>query len=143
MGIEIYKKGQAALTRYIAAGALAAMLGWGGYSLFKALYLEGWLRSELLDIPGVGLSITPALLISIAVFVAACFGVFLLLNRPSTTDLLIDTELEMKKVSWPTRQEAWNSTVVVIVTVLIFTIILFTFDVVLSKILTLVFGTGA
>jgi preprotein translocase subunit SecE len=143
MGIEIYKKGQAAFTRYTAAGALAAMLGWGGYSLFKALYREGWLRSELVDIPGVGFAVTPAMLIAVAVFVAASFGVFLLLNRPATADLLIDTELEMKKVSWPTRQEAWNSTVVVIVTVAIFTVLLFTFDVVLSQILKLVFGSGA
>jgi preprotein translocase subunit SecE len=143
MAIEIYKKGQAALTRYIAAGACAAMIGWGSYTVFKWLYIEGWLRTELLDIPGVGFAVTPALLIAIAVFVAACFGVFLILNRPATADLLIDTELEMKKVSWPTRQEAWNSTIVVIVTVVIFTILLFTFDVLLSQILKLVFGSGA
>jgi preprotein translocase SecE subunit len=141
MAIEIYKKGQANATRGIAVGTCAALLAWGSYSLFKALYLEGWLRTGFGDteLPGIGLRLSPALAIAVAVFVAACFGTFLLLNRPSTTDLLIDTELEMKKVSWPTRQEAWNSSVVVIVTVLVFTILLFTFDVFISKLLTLVF----
>jgi preprotein translocase subunit SecE len=75
------------------------------------------------------------------VFVAAGFGIFLLLNRPATADLLIDTEQEMKKVSWPTRQEAWNSSLIVIVTVIVFTVLLFVFDVVLNKLLTLVFGS--
>jgi len=139
MGIQIYKKGQAALTRYIAAGACGALLAWGCYSLFKTIYVEGWPRKLLFEVPGIGLEITPALLIAVASFAAAGFGIFLLLNRPATADLLIDTELEMKKVSWPTRQEAWNSSVVVVVTVLVFTIILFLFDVILAKALDLVF----
>ena len=143
MAIEIYKKDQAALTRYTAAGTCAALLAWGCYSLFKAIYLPGWPRHSFFEIPGLGLDITPALLISLAVFVAAGFGIFLLLNRPTTADLLIDTEQEMKKVSWPTRQEAWNSSVIVIVTVAIFTVLLFVFDVVLNKILMLIFGSGS
>ena len=53
-----------------------------------------------------------------------------------------DVIAELRKVVWPTRQEAWNSTLVVIVTVVIFTILLFTFDVLLSQILKLVFGSG-
>jgi preprotein translocase subunit SecE len=138
MAIEIYKKGQAAVTRYAAAGSCAAMLAWGCYSLFKAIYLPGWWRANLVTIPGLQLVISPALLIALGVFVAAGFGIFLLLNRPSTADLLIDTEQEMKKVSWPTRQEAWNSSVVVMVTVLVFTVLLFVFDVVLARALQLV-----
>ena len=142
MAIEIYKKGQAAATRYIAAGAMAAMLAWGCYGLWKFLVnLEGWPRHSFTRIPGIGLSITPALLIALGVLVAAGFGLFLLLNRPSMADLLIDTELEMKKVSWPTRQEAWNSTVIVIVTVIVFTVLLFSFDVILAKVLALIFGS--
>ena len=142
MAIDIYKKGQAAITRYIAAGTFAAMLGWGCYSLWKMLVnLEGWPRHQFAKVPGIGLSITPALLIALVVFVAAGLGLFLLLNRPSMADLLIDTEQEMKKVSWPTRQEAWNSSVIVIVTVAVFTILLFSFDVVLSKMLALIFGS--
>jgi len=139
MGIEIYKKGQAALTRYVAAGCCAALLGWGCYSLFKAIYVEGWPRHLFFEVPGIGIGVTPALLIALATFVGAGFGIFLILNRPTTADLLIDTELEMKKVSWPTRQEAWNSSVVVVVTVLIFTIVLFLFDVLLNKALQLIF----
>jgi preprotein translocase SecE subunit len=142
MAIEIYKKGQAAVTRYVAAGSIAALLGWGCYELWKVLVnlQADWIKHSFARIPGIGLSITPALLIALFVFVAAGFGLFLLLNRPSTADLLIDTEQEMKKVSWPTRQEAWNSSVIVIVTVIVFTILLFSFDVILAKVLQLIFG---
>ncbi len=139
MGIQIYKKGQAPLTRYVAAGSCGALLAWGCYSLFKAIYVEGWPRALLFEVPGLGLEITPAFLIALATFAAVGFGLFILMNRPTTADLLIDTELEMKKVSWPTRQEAWNSSIVVVVTVLIFTVILFTFDVILNKALQLIF----
>ena len=139
MAITIYKKGQAGLTRYSAAGVCAALLAWGCYSLFKAVYLPGWPRHSFFEVPGLDLDVTPALLIAVGVFAAAGFGIFLILNRPSTTDLLIDTEQEMRKVSWPTRQEAWNSSVIVIVTVAVFTVLLFVFDVVLSKLLKLVF----
>ena len=141
MAITIYKKGQAALTRYSAAGVCAALLAWGCYSLFKAIYLPGWPRHSFFEVPGVGLDITPALLIAVAVFAASAFAVFLIMNRPTTSDLLIDTEQEMRKVSWPTRQEAWNSSVIVIVTVAVFTVLLFVFDVILNKLLTLVFGS--
>lgn len=43
-----------------------------------------------------------------------------------------EVKLEMKKVSWPTRQEVINTTIVVIVAVFFFGFFLFTTDIVLS-----------
>lgn len=43
-----------------------------------------------------------------------------------------DVKLEMKKVSWPTRQEVINTTIVVIVAVFFFGFFLFGTDIVLS-----------
>jgi len=63
-----------------------------------------------------------------------------ILNRPRLVDLLIETEAEMKKVSWPSRQEAWNSSVIVVVTVVIMMGLLFTYDFVLNKLFLLLFG---
>jgi preprotein translocase SecE subunit len=39
------------------------------------------------------------------------------LQRPKTADLLIETEAEMKKVTWPTLQEVVNAAIVVVVCV--------------------------
>ena len=57
-------------------------------------------------------------------------------------DLLVDTESEMKKVSWPSRQEAWSSSIVVVVTVLVMMGLLFFYDFVLNQVLKLVFYSG-
>jgi preprotein translocase SecE subunit len=68
-------------------------------------------------IPLLGIDVTPAFLVSLVVF----FGAFVLLYRwqqtPKTADLLIDTESELRKVTWPTLNEAINSSVIVIVCV--------------------------
>ena len=46
---------------------------------------------------------------------------------------LRDTSQEMKRVSWPARGHLWQSTVVVIVSVSIFTAILFAVDKILDE----------
>ena len=39
-----------------------------------------------------------------------------------------DIKSEIKKISWPTRKQVWNNTLVVLVTVLIFGIVVWTLD---------------
>ena len=52
-----------------------------------------------------------------------------LFNRPQTADFLIETEGELKnKVTWPSRKEEVNASIVVIVTVLILSAIIFVVD---------------
>lgn len=46
---------------------------------------------------------------------------------------------EMKKVSWPTRQQLKESTVVVIITTLIFTAFIYVVDWVMSKFINLLY----
>ncbi len=140
MSTKIYKKGQATLTRLIAAVIVVLLLGWGSYALFAGIYAENWTSSSIVSIPGVGLSITPAFLIALGVFVGGGIILFRVLNRPNLVDLFIDTEVEMKKVSWPTRAEAWSSSMIVIVVTMIITVMLFVFDLVLNQFFSLVFG---
>ena len=45
---------------------------------------------------------------------------------------LRETSQEMKRVSWPARDQLWESTVVVIVTVAIITVFLFAVDKILD-----------
>lgn len=138
--LEFYKKGQGSVGRLLALASVAALLLWGGYTLWTTLQGSFTLSRVVLSVPHVGLDITWALVISIAVVLACGYGLVWLLNRPRTVDLLIETEAEMKKVSWPSRSEAWNSSVVVVVTVVVLMGLLFLYDFVLNFILKRVFG---
>jgi len=53
---------------------------------------------------------------------------------------LTDTRSELRKVTWPSRQELRESTQVVIVSTLIVTIFIGVVDQILSRIIKLVFG---
>ena len=55
-----------------------------------------------------------------------------LVNVPAFADFLIATEAEMNKVSWATRKQLAQDTVVVLVTVILMTIFLFFADVIWS-----------
>jgi preprotein translocase SecE subunit len=41
------------------------------------------------------------------------------LNRPKVADLLIETESELKKVTWPTPGETWTGSIAVVITVVV------------------------
>lgn len=48
-----------------------------------------------------------------------------------------DVKIEMAKVAWPTRPELMNSTMIVVVVSILFTVFIFTSDVIISKIVQL------
>ena len=123
----------------IALFSAIALAGWGGFSLWKLLRRWDWATGEILTVPHINFRIDAALIVSIAVAVAMVAGVVWILNRPRAVDLLLETEGEMRKVSWPSRQEAWNSSVVVVLTVLFLMALLFFYDVALNFILRLLF----
>ena len=58
-------------------------------------------------------------LISLAVLAISAYAIHRFLNRPKAVDLLIDTESEMRKVTWPSLPETWTGTLAVMFTVLI------------------------
>ncbi len=70
------------------------------------------------------------------VFAAATL--FVAFFHRKTGDVLIDTENEMRKVVWPTREEVAGSTAVVIVTVVLLGMSVYMVDVALGKLLILV-----
>ena len=73
---------------------------------------------------------------------AAIFGVWIF-NRVPTVDFLIDTENELKnKVTWPSKQEEVNASVVVVVTVIIMMIFIVTVDFIFSKWRDLIYPGG-
>lgn len=64
-----------------------------------------------------------------AVVVAGAIGVALW-KAPKSHAFLIDVVDEMSKVVWPTRQETQDSTLVVMVTVVVVSLVLWAFDLV-------------
>jgi preprotein translocase SecE subunit len=74
--------------------------------------------------------------VPILLFVAACWLAWRVVNWPTFADFLIATEAEMNKVSWTTRKRLYQDTIVVLVTVVLFTLFLFAVDVLWVKILT-------
>ena len=139
--MEAYKAGQGSLAR------LSATLGLIITLLLGCVELYAWIQSpkDTSLIPLAAFEKLPLLNVPFSlkfVFCAALFGVGTWgirrwLSRPTTVNALIETESEMKKVSWPTYEESRNATVIVILVAVILTAALFFFDQVFAKLLQL------
>lgn len=124
-----YRKDQGRFARMAAFWTLAILLLYGclqlrteltsifpdslGHVIGSSATGEGGLR-----LPVVGVDVSAALIISV---LTAGLGLWLLyrwLEAPKRADLLIETEHELRKVSWPTLDEAVDGSIVVVVVVL-------------------------
>ena len=93
------------------------------------------------DIPIVSITLNGAFLVSAVIFAIGMFFLFRWLQSPKMADLLIDTESELRKVTWPTTQEVINSSMVVVASVVILMGFLAGTDFVLGKLVKrLIFG---
>ena len=143
--MEAYKSGQGSLTRLSAAVFLLIALVMGCVELFS------WIQDPRGDVPLVpgaelfadmpvfGGPLSWKFLLCVAICVAGIVLIRRYLARPGTVDTLIETEQEMKKVSWPTRDESMNATSVVILVSIVLTVTLVFFDLVLTRLLEFVF----
>jgi preprotein translocase subunit SecE len=91
-----------------------------------------WVSSDLFTVPLVKLVVTPILLIALGLFILGSLGVLYSWNLKRWNDLLIETQLEMKKVSWPKRQELIGSSVIVIFMVLVLGLFLYLVDLIFT-----------
>ncbi len=76
--------------------------------------------------------ITPSLIVALAIFVVGLFGIRWWLNRPDYADLLIETEAELRRVTWAPLKEVNRATSVVLYFVFWFVLIMFCFDLTFS-----------
>jgi preprotein translocase subunit SecE len=139
MALELYKKGQGTLARSIAYGIAAGLIIFGALRLYASL---GGPFNEILaqDVAMIG-DITVRKVLAIVVALGGLVLLHVVLNRPQSVDMLIDTEQEMRKVSWPTLPEVWNATGVVILVTATLAITMSAFDFGLRRILILIFGS--
>jgi preprotein translocase subunit SecE len=138
MKLEVVKKGQGKQAR-----GLAYLLG-GGLVLFGAISLFAFINRQgqfvwVSDVPVIG-QISLYNVIATASFALGLLALHLFLNRPSFVDLLIDTELEMRKVSWPTKKEVQNATIIVVFVTVLLAVMLYGFDWLLQLIFKLILG---
>ena len=133
-----YKQDQGRMARMATFWVLAILIFYGCYSLRIELAgrFDVSLGAKLWEggrIPILGVDVTGALLIAAVVFIAGMVLLYRWAEKPKIADALIETESELRKVTWPTLPEAVNSSVVVIITVLILMAILAGADWVLGK----------
>ncbi len=137
MGLEIIKKGQgtwARVTAYVLGGILVVL---GAFALYGTINRP----NEFVivdDLPLIG-ALSGYKVIAAVVGLAGLLGLHLVLNRPNSVDLMIETEQEMRRVSWPTSKEVWNATIVVSFVSLLLAVAMSSFDWILRKLFHLVF----
>jgi preprotein translocase SecE subunit len=84
---------------------------------------------------GKSVSLKPILFPAVAVFLTFMSVVYLVLNREKSADFLIETEGEIKKVSWPARKEYIGSAAIVVLVVAVVSMFLHYVDLGLSKLM--------
>ena len=118
-----YKKDQGRLARMAAYWSLALLILYGCRSFY--MILPTWwvklgqpLISAQPKIPILGWNLNGALLIAGLLLGITWFLLYRWQQTPKVADLLIDTEVELTKVTWPTMSDAVNSSLVVVGVVL-------------------------
>ncbi len=115
-----YKPEQGKWTRGLSMTGAVIMIGWGGKYILD--------RVAVFDEPGpMGMLLSKGVPLAFVVV----FGVlvyWLVYVRRTSSDFMIATEGEMKKVNWSTRREIIGSTKVVIVFTALMATLLFGFD---------------
>lgn len=135
--LALYKPGQAKVARWAAYLLGSLLIALGALSLYGTINVPGaHVYVEKLPILG---AVTLYKIIAISVFILGVYGLHLILNRPAMVDLLIDTEQELKKVSWPSRLEVKNATLVVALVTFVMGFILFWADELLQHLLRFIF----
>ena len=97
------------------------------YFLEEGINLPGPLSGRLFNI-GSQYSANWAGVLVVGSLLLFLFLLFRLVNHKKLTDLLVDTESEMRKVSWPTREDLVGSSQVVIVTVVLLAVFMLAAD---------------
>jgi len=138
-----YKEDQGRLARMAAFWTLTLLTLFGCNFLFEMLVVGSAAMREPIagiTIPIVSVDLSPAFL---AAGILVLVGLVFLLRyqqKPKVADLLIDTEAELKKVTWPTLDEVINSSIVVIIFVLFLGAFLAFADYLLARVVRVLLG---
>lgn len=134
---EIYKEGHGVLVRRVTFVALAALLIWGGIEVYHWIGSPDWVKNHRVNykIPVLDEYIDPAFGISWVVIIAGAVFLYRFLNAPRAADFLIETDTEVRKVTWPSWNDAWNSSLIVLLFVTVLTSFIVVSDIVITRIM--------
>ena len=144
--MEAYKSGQGSFIRLSVNVAIMLVLFLGAIELYS------WIQDNddkslipirvFQDLPLLGVPFSWKLILCVGLGVGLWWLIQRALRKPARIDALIETELEMKKVSWPTGAEARNATWIVVLVTIILTMSLASFDIALVYVFKFFFETG-
>jgi len=144
--MDEYKPGQGGLARLSTWLILVSALFLGVVELYSWLHRRGDGAIFGLDrwrvfrsLPFFGVPLSWKVLLCVVLLVGLLWLVRRYMTKPRTVDMLIETELEMKKVSWPTLDESLNATWVVVLVTVLLTGALFFFDFALGWLFRMIF----
>jgi len=154
MGFYRYKPEQGKYARVATAVFLGVSLLFGCVELYRSEFCyPDENTAVIVRLPVLGVDLTGGLIAVCVVFVLGLMAIGIITlgyrgmgGRPSALqrrseaiiDFLIDVESELRKVTWPAREDLRKSTLVVIVTVLIFGAMLFGMDKMVEKLMRLI-----
>lgn len=141
--MEPQKAGQGSLTRLVTWMVLILAVALGCVELYawiqrpadESLVPGAWFR----HLPLLGVPFSLKFLLCLVLFVGLMMLVRWSMRRPAMALALVETELEMKKVSWPTKQESFNAMWVVVFVTVVLMATLAAFDGGLQLILRFIF----
>jgi preprotein translocase SecE subunit len=141
--MEAYKAGQGSLARLTSWMLILVALFLGCVELYSWIYDKADQPIIPLkvfrDLPLLGVPLSWKLLLCVGLFFGLLWLIRRYLLRPQTVDTLIETELELKKVSWPTKDESMNATWVVVLVTVLMTVTLSVFDFLLGSLFRMIF----
>ena len=114
VSFNVYKSSQ---------GRICRRLTFIGFSLVFLLWGYSIYRAESFGVKAS--TITGAVVALLGIWAS-----FRAINYPTFADFLVSVEAEMSKVSWPSKQELYVSTRVVLIFMVLFTVLIFLFDVI-------------
>ena len=112
----VYKPNQGRIVRQLTVLAIWLIVALGAWRLYATLNSTTSSNAVAVGFPA-------------GILLAGLWIGYRLINWPRFADFLIAVEAEMKKVTWPSRDEVKRASIVVIVTIAILAISLFLFDV--------------
>lgn len=136
--LEWFKPGQGRWVRAGAYAPAAALTFFGCAAFYQSVFqtTSPWWRDIWsTEVFGKVAALKAVLFPSAAIFMTVLFGAFLFLNSPKASDFLIETEGELKKVTWPARKEYVGSSFVVVLLIAIVSSFLYLADEGLSRIM--------
>ena len=143
-----YKADQGTYARTAGFWLIGSLWAFGCYTLYYWLLSfrgsdgDGLMIQDLSggNLPVLGVPLTWALLAATLLGLVGLVTLRRVLNKPKVADMLIETESELRKVTWPTVADTWKGTMAVVVTVAFMLVYLTGADMLIRIVMTRLLG---